>query len=247
MNAFFYHKKKFDLAWMKTDLHNHILPGIDDGCSTIEQSLDCIQGLAELGIQNLMSTPHIFNAIYPNNAQTINNALLQTVNALRTSTLHSSLTLGAAAEYMVDDYFMQLLKDGASLLTLPGNLLLIEMSYLHESPHIEQSIFELRIQGYTPILAHPERYVFYHQKPAKIQRLQDMGCLLQLNLLSLTGYYGPAVKKCAEYLVKNRMINFIATDLHHQAHLKAITKFAINHDIQRMLAHCPIDNHSLTV
>jgi len=205
-----------DVSWLGVDIHSHLLPGIDDGAKDIGESVSYIKRLQALGFTKLICTPHIFTELYPNTKGTIFPVLEDVKQALGTQGV--SIEIEAAAEYMVDDMFSV----KGEHLTLPGNHLLIEMSYLNETPNIEQVIFDLQIKGYIVILAHPERYNFYHNAYERYHRLKDMGCLFQLNLLSVLGYYGKHVKVAADYLVSKKFYDFCGTDLHHEQHLLAL-------------------------
>ncbi|RCH56663.1 histidinol phosphatase [Mucilaginibacter hurinus] len=208
---------RFD--WLGTDMHSHLLPGIDDGSPDVESSIRYISALNDLGFNRFFCTPHIFMELYPNNRETITAALNQVKQSDELK--GRNIRIDAAAEYMVNQDFGPLVKE-TNLLTLPGNYVLIEMSYLAESPDIEAYVFDLSIKGYKPILAHPERYNFYHGMPQKIERFKDMGCLLQLNLLSVTGYYGKEVKETSLKLLKNKWYDLAGTDFHHDKHLRGM-------------------------
>ena len=218
LNIFKTRSETKDLSWIGVDIHSHLLPGLDDGATDMANSLDLIQGLAELGFQRLYTTPHIFHELYPNNPETISEVLEELRLAMAAKKMDTCIA--AAAEYMVDEHF----DVEARLACLPDKHVLIEMSYLAESPYIEQSIFNLKVKGYQVILAHPERYVFYHRNHTLLHRLHDMGALFQLNLLSLGGYYGKTVEQTAEQLLKDEYYHFAGTDLHHEKHLRALKK-----------------------
>jgi protein-tyrosine phosphatase len=207
-----------DIEWLGVDIHSHLLPGIDDGSPDVEQSVFLIRSLNELGFSKFICTPHIFQELYPNTSETISQALDSTKVALKAANIN--VDISAAAEHMVDEMFE--IKDG--LIAMPGNHILVEMSYLNETPNIEKVIFDLQIKGYKVILAHPERYNFYHQTHEKFHKYKDMGVLFQLNLLSITGYYGKEVKRAAEYLLESKCYDLVGTDIHHNKHLEALTK-----------------------
>jgi protein-tyrosine phosphatase len=207
-----------NLEWLGTDIHSHLLPGIDDGSPDVATSISLINGLSALGLTKFICTPHIFKELYPNNSTTVGNALALLKEGL--SKVNANVEISAGAEYMIDGDF----EENNDLLCLADKYLLIEMSYLNEAPNIEQVIFNLQIRGYIIVLAHPERYNFYHKERSRYQRLKDMGCLFQLNLLSLTGYYGKEVKLVTDYLLEKKMYDLAGTDLHHQKHLGALTK-----------------------
>ncbi|MCY7291605.1 MAG: histidinol phosphatase, partial [Ferruginibacter sp.] len=176
-----------------TDIHSHILPGIDDGSPDVETSLTLIEGLIKLGITNSIATPHVIGDLYRNNNETINDAL----NTLRKAIAEKQLNfkVNAAAEYMLDAYFLELLQKKVPLLTVKNNMVLTEFSYAERPMNAESMVFAMITEGYQPILAHPERYPYYHNDYKQYHHLADLGFLLQVNLLSITGYYGKGVAK----------------------------------------------------
>ncbi|GGG83194.1 capsular polysaccharide biosynthesis protein [Parapedobacter pyrenivorans] len=233
-------KNHTSLDWLGVDIHSHLLPGIDDGSPDVETSLTYVDRLEALGLRHFYATPHIYMELYPNTAATIQSAL----DRLRQQ-LPPGVQLEAAAEYMVDDTFETRFTDGKKLMTLPGNHVLIEMSYIAENARIERIIFELQVHGYKPVLAHPERYLFYHGHLGRYEQLKRLGCLFQMNILSPTGYYNPQVKKAAQYLLKRGMVDFVGTDLHHQKHLTAIEKFVLSGEAHGAFKKNPIKNSAL--
>ncbi|TCD01950.1 histidinol phosphatase [Pedobacter frigidisoli] len=217
LNFFSKKQKVTDIAWLGIDMHSHILPGIDDGSPDLATSIRFVKALQELGYDQLIATSHIFKELYPNTYETINAAkdLLQ----VEMDKQNISLKLSAAAEYMVDPDFNL----NESMCTLNNKHLLIEMSYLTETPNFSKTIFDIEINGYQPILAHPERYTFYFKDRSRLKRFKEKGCLLQLNLLSVLGYYGKDVKQLADVLIKEKMYDLAGTDLHHDKHLRTLT------------------------
>ena len=197
-----------------TDIHSHILPGIDDGAPDVATSLQLIKGLYGLGIRKYIVTPHIIADLYRNDANSINAALEITKAACWDEGIDMEIT--AAAEYMLDDYFMQLLREKKPLLTLHKNLLLTEFPYSIAPDNIEEMVFKILTEGYQPILAHPERYHYFHRHYDFYYRLKELGFLLQVNLLSLTGYYGTPVKKAAGFILKNELASLTGTDKHNR-------------------------------
>jgi protein-tyrosine phosphatase len=228
-----------DIAWLGVDIHSHLLPGIDDGSPDVEQSVVLIKSLNELGFSKFICTPHIFQELYPNTPETISLALVATKEALKIANVN--VNIAAAAEYMVDEMFE--VKEG--LTVMPGNYILVEMSYLNETPNMDNVIFDLQIKGYKVILAHPERYNFYHKAYEKFHRYKDMGVLFQLNLLSITGYYGKEVKRAADYLLDKHCYDLAGTDLHHTKHLEALTKSILNGFIYDKVGKYNFDNRRL--
>ncbi|SEA99098.1 tyrosine-protein phosphatase [Pedobacter hartonius] len=223
MFSFFKKENKVsDIEWLGVDIHSHLLPGIDDGSKSMEQSVNYIHQLQELGFSKLICTPHIYSDVYPNTPETILPVLSSVVASVAEAGLE--IELGAAAEYMAESDFLAV----EGLLTLKGNYILIEMSYLTETPNIDQIIFDLQIKGYRVILAHPERYGFYHKQSERYRRIKDSGCYLQLNLLSVLGYYGKGVQAIAESLLQDKLYDFAGTDLHHDKHLSMLSSAVRN-------------------
>ncbi len=204
----------------KTDIHSHILPGIDDGSPDIETSLKLVRGIYNLGIRKTVATPHVIADMFRNTPETINNALQLLTKACKNEGIPIEIT--AAAEYMLDDYFIKLLRSDTPLLTIHKNVILTEQSYATPTSNLNEISFELITAGYLPIMAHPERYPFYHGKYEAYSHLKDMGFLLQVNMLSLTGYYGKPVAKAARYIFDNDLADLVGTDMHHERHLQTL-------------------------
>ncbi len=202
------------------DIHSHLLPGIDDGSKNIDMTVDLLRQLKDLRFTQFITTPHVTTGVWDNTRDGIQAKFKETKEYLTTENYDFSLRV--AAEYILDANFTELLKD-KSLLTLKDNLVLVEMSYINPPLQLFDLIFELQIAGYVPVLAHPERYGFYHNNFLEFSRLKNAGCKFQINLLSTVGYYGPAVAECAEKLLKNGMIDFVGSDVHHQKHIDAFS------------------------
>jgi tyrosine-protein phosphatase YwqE len=205
----------------QTDIHSHILPGIDDGSPDVETSVRLIRGLVKLGIRKSIATPHVISDMYRNTPDTIRNALDTLRPVLKQEEI--DIEIGAAAEYMLDDYFVKLLRNGGELLTLRDRIILTEQSYATAASNLNEISFELITAGYKPIMAHPERYHFYHGDYKKYSHIKDMGFSLQVNLLSIVGYYGKPVARAARHLLDEGLVDYVGTDLHHDRHLAALS------------------------
>ncbi|TDX00073.1 tyrosine-protein phosphatase [Dinghuibacter silviterrae] len=212
-----------------TDMHSHLLPGVDDGASGVEASLGLIAGLRALGYRSLVTTPHVYSELYPNTPATLAPAFATLQEALTTS----EIPLRYAAEYFLDDYVDALLQDKNPLLCIYENWVLVETSFVQAPLDLDRRLFDVQLAGYKPILAHPERYPYWHLDRSKYHDFREKGLLLQVNLLSLTGYYGKAVADTARYLVKEEMVDLVGTDCHHERHIAALQKGA--GDILRIL------------
>jgi len=205
-----------NFSFLKTDMHSHLLPGIDDGSPDTGTSMELKKGLEDLGYQQFITTPHIMWDMYKNTPAGIGGALAQLQQE------PGQQNIRAAAEYFMDDYFDELLSTDQPLLTLGGNKVLVEFSFVSPPLNMKETLFNLRIKGYQPVLAHPERYNFFAGRKTVYDDLKTQGCLFQLNLLSLTGYYGKIPQELAQYLISKKYIDFLGTDLHHVRHLEVL-------------------------
>ena len=204
------------------DFHNHILPGIDDGAQTLEDSLDLIKAFESIGITNFVATPHVIGEYYPNTPQTIHSAL-ENVQEVTTA----NIKIKAAAEYMMDQHFVEIIEN-SDILTIVGKNVLVEMSYFQPPLNLNEILFKLQNHSFLPILAHPERYAYLHSRQLeKYKDLKSRGCQFQLNMLSLSGHYGDSIQKTAFQLIENGMIDFISSDVHRLDHIDKIKKIKI--------------------
>ncbi|MCC3151929.1 capsular biosynthesis protein [Hymenobacter sp. BT770] len=235
------------LAELGADMHSHLLPGLDDGAETLEHALDLIRALSGLGFRKLIMTPHIMGDFYKNTPEGIRVAL----QLLRDAAAHAGLgemALECAAEYYLDEFLGHKLADGTEMLTFGGDkkYLLFETSYMNEPLNLFDIIFELKAQGYTPVLAHPERYTYLYGRFAEIEKLRrDHGVLLQLNLNSLAGYYSPAAQKVAEQLIDGGLVDFVGTDTHHLRHTETLLRRALPQPYMQKLLQLPLLNKTL--
>lgn len=203
------------------DIHNHLLPGVDDGFRNPESSLTAIRQMVDLGYRDLVFTPHINPDVYPETTEDgIKEVYSKFVKQIPVAWgIHTSL----AAEYMVvHDFEKRVEQDPSSLLAYDDHSILIEMSYMYRSDNLEKTIFALNMAGFKPILAHPERYTYMAEFLSDFDRIVGMGCRLQMNYMSLTGAYGTASMTILRHLLKNDMYSFVATDLHSLSQLQKI-------------------------
>lgn len=214
-----------DFSVLEVDFHSHLLPGIDDGSPDMNTSLNLIRGMQALGFRKLITTPHVMSDFYPNTREIILRKKTEVQEALEE--MGMEISFDAAAEYYIDETFAALLKK-EPLLTLPGNRVLIEMSFQQAYIDLHRVVFDLQMKGYHPIMAHPERYP-YLRSIDDYENLKTMGCQLQLNLLSLTGYYGKPVQQSAKMLLQNDLVDYIASDLHHERHAAQLRQ-ALSHE-----------------
>lgn len=205
-----------------TDIHNHLLPGIDDGSKSIEDTHELITSLSEIGFSEFITTPHIIEGLWENTEDGIIETYNDTVFQL--NELQSIAPKRTAAEYLMDYRFHQYVKNKKPLLTLKDDYVLVEMSYYNPPVQLYDIIFDIQLAGYKPILAHPERYLFYENNYAEFSKLKKAGCLFQLNLLSVVGHYGKGIAETADKLLKDGMIDFTGSDVHNSHHIKSFEK-----------------------
>jgi protein-tyrosine phosphatase len=231
-----------DFSVLGMDIHSHLIPGIDDGAKTVEESLELIRGLIQLGYSGAVTTPHVMGDYYPNTGAIIQNGWEELRRAIHQAGL--TFRLEASAEYNLDNYTAELFAKG-DILPMPGKRLLVELSFFGAPPDLENRIFQLRLQGYFPILAHPERYSYYIGNLGTLERICDLGCDLQVNILSLTGHYGPQVAKWAKTLLDKDMVSYLGTDMHNTRHLQELQAAIRQKDILRILQRHTFKNQEL--
>lgn len=211
------------------DFHSHLLFGIDDGAKTFQDTLSLTKSLMNFGISEIITTPHIMQHVWDNTSENIISRLNEVKELLNQQGIE--IPIHAAAEYLMDDNFVKLFKN-QELLTLKDNYVLVEMSYINAPIQLYDILFDLQVAGYKPVLAHPERYTFYHNNFNEYQKLKKAGCLFQLNLLSVVGYYGENVAKTAQKLLSQGLIDFASSDTHHQKHIDSFEGKVLLKDIK---------------
>ena len=210
-----------DYSFLGTDIHSHLIPEIDDGSKTLTESLKLISGLYKLGFRKIVTTPHIMSDHYRNTPEIIKNGLETLKEAV--DKISIPIELYAAGEYYADYNMIEKIA-GEKLMTIPGNYVLFEFSYFSAPQAIENMIFQLQSGGYKTILAHPERYIYWHNNFDFYKSLKDRDVYFQVNINSLVGEYSIPVKKVAEKLIKNNLIEFAGTDLHNEHQLQLLNQ-----------------------
>ncbi len=231
-----------DFSQVKADMHSHLIPGIDDGARTMEDSTAMVRRMHELGFKKLITTPHIQGEFYKNTPEIIIDGLAKLKEAVAAENI--PVELEAAAEYLLDDAFEEKMKSG-DLLSFSGKHILIEMSYYSPNPDLKNLIFNLQVDGFKVILAHPERYTYWFNDFAKYEDLKDRGVFFQLNTVSLAGHYPEPVRKFAEKLIEKGMIDFIGTDMHNMNYMKSLENSLKEKALARLVGSGKLLNESL--
>lgn len=232
------------LAALGADMHSHVLAGLDDGADSVETGVSLVRELVALGYRKLVATPHIMGDFYKNTPAGVRAALAALTEA--TTAQGIDVTLECAAEYYLDEWFLPRLTAADGILSFGGaeRYVLVETSYINESRVLNQAIFELRAAGYQPVIAHPERYKYLHGRLDDAAEWRDKGALLQLNLNSLAGYYGPGERRAAEQLIDRGLIDFAGTDAHGLKHTSVLANLHATSYLRKLLA-LPLRNKTL--
>ncbi|MES2417020.1 MAG: CpsB/CapC family capsule biosynthesis tyrosine phosphatase [Bacteroidota bacterium] len=232
---------EFDFSAIGTDMHSHIIPGIDDGARNVNDSIALAKRFEALGYKKLIATPHIMADYFRNTPDTINRGL----DELREGLLQNEIDLevAAAAEYYMDETFEKKVRE-KNVLTFGDNYLLFELSFINHPQNLGDMIKLMLDSGYKPVLAHPERYPYYHGSVENYSRIRAQNCYLQTNAIALTGYYGPGPKALAEEMAENNLIDFVGSDMHHLRHADALKESLYTSSIQKLLSR-PLKNKIL--
>ncbi len=235
-----------DFSVIGTDLHSHLLPGLDDGAATLEDSLEMIAMMAKMGYRKLITTPHVVAAYYPNTRERIEGQMYalreeidqeterlgdqETVRPRDQETVRprdqetERLEVFASGEYHLDEGFLGLLEKGEVIPFGKERYILIEFPWRAYPANIGEILSEIDKSGFCPILAHPERVPYLAMKFKSYETLKDQGLLFQLNLCSLTGLYGWPIRMVAEKLITAGMVEVVGSDAHHQAQVRELAK-----------------------
>jgi len=232
-----------DFSAVKADMHSHLIPGVDDGAKTLEDSIMLARRMYELGFKKLVTTPHIQDEFFRNTPEIILNGLEKVKGALKSENI--PVEIEAAAEYLIDDGFEAKASQG-NLLTFSGKYLLVELSYYNPHPNLKTFIFNLQVDGYKVILAHPERYTYWFSDFSKYEDLKDRGVFFQVNLVSLAGFYPDPVKKMAEKLMEKGMIEFVGSDMHNTNYMQALEKCLKEKSLAKLVASGKLLNATLS-
>lgn len=231
-----------DLQGVVVDMHSHLIPGIDDGAPDLSTALELLERMAGLGYKKVITTPHIMFDLYRNTAAIIKQGEVQVKEAIANAGI--PIEFSAAAEYLIDDGFVNLLNK-RELLTFGDNYVLIELPYFSPPPNLKNLIFDLQLAGYKIILAHPERYSYWHNHFSVIEDLKNRNVFFQVNIISLSGYYSDKIRKIANRMIDADMVEFLGSDLHSHQYFKLIEKTLQEPLLQRLLNSGKLKNPEL--
>lgn len=244
--SFFSRKKNekkdhnINISLVKTDIHAHLLPALDDGSPDLETSLKMIAGMKALGYEKLVCTPHVMHGYYQNSSEDILTAFQELQQAVKKAAI--AVELEVAAEYNFDKELLTRLEEN-DILSFGNNdyrYLLFELSYFNEPMGLSDLIDTIKKKGYVPVLAHPERYPYFSENRDKYHDLQAKGVLFQMNINSLSGLYSPRAKAAAQWLISQEMVQFIASDAHRLEHVELL-----DDSFKELSLHNLVDNGGL--
>lgn len=206
-----------DLGYLTTDIHSHLIPGIDDGIQSIDDGIEILREMESFGFSKVITTPHTMWGTYDNTPNNIQTGLKKMQAAIKKEGIQ--IELQAASEYYLDEHFMEMVHSNEELLTFGKNYILVETGFINEPPELKEASFHLTMKGYKMVYAHPERYLYLLEKPQLIEELLDRDIIFQLNAVSLTGCYSKPVQKLAEKLIDMKAIKMVGTDCHNMGHI----------------------------
>lgn len=244
LSNFFKRKKQLDpidLSKIGVDMHSHLIPGIDDGSKNMDETIAMLAKFQSLGFKKVITTPHIMSDYYRNTPEIILSGL-ERVRETKTK-LGLDIEIEAAAEYYFDEYFLDLIKK-KELLSFGKNYVLVEFAFMGKPMYENEMFFEMLNAGYSPVLAHFERYAAFHGSTEKAEEYRSRGVAIQMNLNSLTGHYGPEVKKQAEKLIDQKLVDFVGSDCHRIQHLLTLEDH-LNLPYMHKLLDLDLKNQSL--
>lgn len=231
-----------DISPITTDIHSHLIPGIDDGVQSIEESIEILKEMEGLGYKKVITTPHTMTGSYDNTPEIIYAGLKKVREAIKENSIN--IELEAATEYFLDETFMEKLKNGKPLMTFGQNHVLVETSFISPPPQLKEATFELTMKGYKMVFAHPERYLYLLENTILLEELIDRDIVFQLNAVALTGCYSKPVKKFAEKLIDMKVPRLVGTDCHNMGHINLL-KEATQTKYWRKLLELDLINNSL--
>ena len=221
-----------DFSVIGTDVHSHLIPGIDDGADSLENSIELIKGLKNLGYKKIITTPHVMSDMYPNTKDGILRGYEKVKEALIQRNIQ--VEFEAAAEYFVDQHFEELISKN-ELLTFGDNYVLFELPFGEAPLDLKNIIFDLQMAGYRPVMAHPERYPYWHKKMDVFHELHLKDVILQININSLSGQYSPEVQQTALKMIDARLVKMVGSDTHHLGHIELLSRSATSEGLHELI------------
>ncbi|MBR1792936.1 MAG: hypothetical protein IJ764_04780 [Bacteroidales bacterium] len=229
---------------LEVDMHNHMIPGVDDGSESMEMSAECIRTMWEVGYRKMYITPHFCFPKYANDEEDIKRRYEELKSYLKSQGVEMDL-VGIGGEYRIDDSFAKRVKEPHFLTVGSDKYLLVELSLHSQRMGFENTIYEVQMQDQQVILAHPERYLYIDVNSSKFEKLKDQGVLFQCNVLSLSGFYGKEAQSRAMKFIERGWVELLGTDTHNLVYAKALRDATQNRTVRKVLEHHEFMNKEL--
>jgi len=235
-------KTPLDLSPLVTDMHSHLIPGIDDGAPDLTTVTSILELMSKLGFKKVITTPHVMNDLYRNTSAIIQEGEANVKEAIQKAGIQ--IEFKAAAEYLLDEGFGRLV-ERKELLTVSDNYLLVELPYFSPPSNLKEIIFDVQLAGYKIILAHPERYTYWHGNFGHYVDLHARGLNFQLNIISMSGYYSPRIRKLSQRLIDAGMIDYLGTDIHNLHYFSMVEKALHEPNLMKLIHSGRLKNQDL--
>lgn len=219
-------------AVLGADMHCHLVPQVDDGSKSLEETLSCLQTLAQVGYDRLYITPHFQFPRYPNKEDVITRRFEELKAEVENRGIPIQLA-GIGGEYRIDDSFRTRLEKGTFLKV--KDKVLVELSLHQLRLGVEETLFDLGMDDNEVILAHPERYPYYNVHSQTLSVLKEQGVYFQVNVLSLIGFYGTQAQRNALDFIKQGWVEYLGTDMHNTIYARALLDAAQNRTVRKIL------------
>jgi tyrosine-protein phosphatase YwqE len=242
MSSFFSFFNRQSTSLVGVDIHSHLIPSIDDGAKDMERAIALILELKEMGYHKLITTPHVSD-MFPNSSEKILDGY--TVLQMELKKREIEIEIEVAAEYYADETFEALLSKRDLLTFGDKKYLLFELSYFTPHSDLDTLIQDIKLAGYTPVLAHPERYLYLHDSIDEYLHLKSLGVLFQINLNSIANYYSEEVTKMVKQLIIYGLVDLIGSDTHHKRHTKYLKESFSLSLYKKIFKHNTILNDTL--
>lgn len=230
-NLFKRKPKELVTLFYNTDVHSHILPGVDHGSQDVDDSLEMLEAELSMGINRVMCTSHVTAETFENTPETLHAAYDELKAAVEREKI--PVEIFVSAEYRIDEYWHKEWEAG-HIVPMPGNYVLLENSFVQELIGIDDMMFDLQTSGYSPILAHPERYRYYYDRHDRLRKLHSASVSFQVNILSLAGYFGDGARKAAVWLIENGLCDMLGSDMHSMEHAYVIKDYIQSRDWKKL-------------
>ena len=226
-----------------TDMHCHLIPRVDDGSKCIKESIECLNTLAAVGYKKVIITPHFQHPRFDNDEDDICRRFEEAKRQAAEAGVEIEIA-GIGGEYRIDSGFKNRLEN-PRFLKVGGKYVLVEFSLHQQMMGVDEMIFDMQMNGYEVILAHPERYPYLNVQGDRMEQLKNQGVYFQINALSLGGFYGDEARIKAFEMLERGWVEFMGTDTHNTMYAKALIDLSNNRKVAKVLEKYEFKNKEL--